>query len=59
LYDFIVQNHLQRYVRLFDQEQRGWGFVFVTREGRERLRSQWPAVWRDLELEEMGDNEND
>jgi class 3 adenylate cyclase len=58
LYDFIVQTHLQRYVRLFDQDQRGWGFVFVTREGRERLRAEWPAVWRDLELEGM-EEDND
>jgi class 3 adenylate cyclase len=59
LSDFIIRHHLQPYARHFEAGQGEWQFVFVTDEGREKLRREWPSVWRDMELEAMIEPEPD
>jgi class 3 adenylate cyclase len=51
LSQYIISHELKRYVQCFRSDRGGWKYVLVSPNGRSKIRTEWPDIWRDLELD--------
>jgi hypothetical protein len=53
LCDFILEKHLNQHEHCFSNEPGKWQFVLVNQAGKDKLKQEWPGIWRDFEFESM------
>jgi len=54
LADFFYRLHLQKFSEYFEREVYPLDRLFITREGQEKLRKEWPTIWKELGLPSTG-----
>jgi class 3 adenylate cyclase len=46
----FVQNELRRYAQYLESGGIGYVYLFVTKDGRQKLQREWPDIWKSFDL---------
>lgn len=54
LYRFVVDKHLSNYYEYFVRESGTTEYTFVSSKGKEKLKKEWPGIWKEFGLDSEG-----